>query len=102
MVASLLLAALLASPAVPSPASTPPAPNAVRSVTCSFSHPAYSGYCRQTEKVPKNRTPEAVCRQVLSCLNDLGCTKTYCGATTLRGGWQLVSADPDRSGAEKK
>ena len=70
------------------PARTPDAP---RWATCSFSNPAYSGYCRETADVPKDGTGSAVCADILACLNDTACIKTYCQATTVRGGWKLES-----------
>jgi hypothetical protein len=60
-------------------------------VTCSFSNPAYSGYCRETADVPKDGTGNVVCADVLACLNDTSCIKTYCQASTVRGGWKLES-----------
>jgi hypothetical protein len=60
-------------------------------VTCSFSNPAFSGYCRETADVPKDGTADAVCADILSCLNDTSCIKTYCQASTVRGGWKLES-----------
>ncbi|HEY7112382.1 MAG TPA: hypothetical protein VIA45_05565 [Thermoanaerobaculia bacterium] len=66
-------------------------PEAPKRVTCSFSNPAYSGYCRETADVPKNGTGNAVCADILACLNDNACIKTYCQATTVRGGWKLES-----------
>ena len=64
-----------------------------RRVTCSFSHPAYSGYCKETEDVPDRSSPAAVCEGILACLNNTACSKTYCNATTLRGGWKLEKAE---------
>ena len=52
-------------------------------VACTFDHPDYAG-----------QTPMQACGVVLACLNDTRCVKTYCGATTIRGGWRLVSAKP--------
>lgn len=63
------------------------------SVTCAFSNPGYSGWCRQNVDVPKGRSARAACSSVLSCLNDLRCTKTYCDATTIRGGWKLAKIE---------
>jgi hypothetical protein len=68
-----------------------------RKVTCSFSNPAYSGYCRETEDVPEGSTPEAVCNDILACLNNTACSKTYCDATTLRGGWKLEKVETPAS-----
>jgi len=60
-----------------------------RTVTCSFSHPSYSGFCRETRRVPENGTAAAVCNDLLRCLNDVRCVETLCQATTIRGGWKL-------------
>ena len=62
-------------------------------VTCSFSHPAYSGFCKETQDVPQGSTPAAVCQDILGCLNSAGCSKTYCNATTLREGWRLEKVE---------
>lgn len=64
-------------------------PTPGRSVTCELSNPAYSGWCRVTEKLTGNATPASACDGVLRCLNDASCVKTYCNATTVRGGWKL-------------
>jgi hypothetical protein len=60
--------------------------------TCVFSNPAYSGLCTQQTPLSKGATPAQACESVLSCLNNVDCLKTYCSATTLRGGWKLESA----------
>jgi hypothetical protein len=61
-------------------------------VECAFSNQAYSGFCRVSEKVSRTVPPAAACKNVLSCLNNSQCTKTYCNATTIRGGWKLESS----------
>ncbi len=71
--------------------SAPAAPSRGRTVTCEFSNPAYSGWCRVTQKLAKRAAPGDVCEGVLRCLNDVACTKTYCNATTIRSGWRLES-----------
>jgi hypothetical protein len=63
-------------------------------VTCSMSNPSYSGWCRATVPVPKGKTGQSACEGVLACLNDTHCTKTYCEATTTRGGWKLEKVEP--------
>ncbi|MDQ6892376.1 MAG: hypothetical protein M3167_06815 [Acidobacteriota bacterium] len=60
-----------------------------RAVTCSFSNPGYSGWCRQTETVPNGKSSAGVCGEILKCLNDTRCTRTYCTATEIRGNWKL-------------
>ncbi len=68
-----------------------PSPRAPK-VACSLSNPAYSGRCVVTVDLAQGSTPAASCRPVLDCLNDSRCLKTYCNATTVRGGWKLESA----------
>jgi hypothetical protein len=69
--------------------SNPAAEGSGRTVTCELSNPAYSGWCRVTEKLARGASPGRVCEGVLACLNDPRCVKTYCSATTIRGGWKL-------------
>jgi hypothetical protein len=64
-----------------------------QTVTCSFSNPGYSGWCRQNAPVPKDGTPDQVCQGILNCLNDTQCNATYCDATQLRGGWKLEQVE---------
>jgi hypothetical protein len=63
------------------------------SVTCSFSNPGYSGFCRQTQSLGKGASAAKVCSGILRCLNDVRCVKTYCDATTIRGNWKLESVE---------
>lgn len=72
---------------------------AARSVTCSFSHPSYSGWCRVTEDLPAGVAARQFCSQVLACLNDTRCVRTYCNATKIRGEWKLESV---RTAAKRK
>ena len=68
----------------------PPAP---ATATCTFTNPGYSGKCVQN--VPtQGATADAACRDVLACLNNPMCQKTYCQATTIRTNWKLESAVP--------
>jgi hypothetical protein len=67
---------------------------ATRTVTCSFSNPGYSGWCRQTETVPNGKSSAGVCREILTCLNNTLCTKTYCNASGIRGNWKLEKEVP--------
>lgn len=88
--AFLLVCAGLLSPAAA--AETPP-PGDARAVVCTFSNPAYAGHCTVSEDAPRSVSAQTACRSVLACLNSVRCvTKTYCNATTVRGGWKLVSA----------
>jgi len=87
---ALLLAALAAgAPATPLTQDSPPQ---TRAVTCTLSNPSYSGYCKVTEQAPAGQSANDACQAVLACLNNMQCLKTYCDATQIRGGWQLVSA----------
>lgn len=60
--------------------------------TCVFTNPAYSGACTQSTPIAAGSTAAAACESVLACLNNAQCEKTYCNATTVRGGWRLESA----------
>jgi hypothetical protein len=73
----------------PSPAAGP-----TRTVTCAFSNPSYSGWCRVSRTLPRTGAQKP-CRQVLACLNDVRCVANYCNATTIRGGWRLESTQVD-------
>jgi hypothetical protein len=94
-----LLAAILSAlpTAEPSPVPLPfEDSKAVQSATCAFSNVRYSGWCRVTQDVPEGSTPDEVCQKVLNCLNDTSCTKTYCNATDIRGGWKLEEVQTDK------
>jgi hypothetical protein len=60
-------------------------------VDCTFSNPRYAGQCVEQVTPTSRQTPVEACRVILDCLNDSRCVKTYCKATTLRGGWSLES-----------
>jgi hypothetical protein len=60
--------------------------------TCVFTNPAFSGKCVETADVPSGGSAQQACESILRCLNDNGCVKTYCQATTIRSGWRLESA----------
>lgn len=62
---------------------------------CAFEHAQYAGRCVERVTPAEKQTPLQACRAVLACLNDPRCVKTYCNATTLRGGWRLVSPNPE-------
>ncbi len=81
-----LLIAHRGSPAAPASAA-PPA-----QATCVFSNPAFAGKCTETAAVGSGSNAQQACQQILQCLNDVGCMKTYCQATTIRQGWKLESA----------
>ena len=73
--------------------SPPPTPGAAATVTCAFSNPGYSGWCRVTQQLRQGARPRGFCSRVLTCLNDSRCIRTYCDATTIRGGWKLESVE---------
>ena len=91
MDATLLALLFFASvPSLAEPARSAEAPaEAAYTVECTFHNPAYSGPCTVTEEVDGKLAPKAACTQILGCLNDSRCLKTYCNATTVRGGWTL-------------
>ncbi len=61
---------------------------------CVFTHPAFAGKCTENVDVAENSSADEACSVILECLNDVRCTKTYCSATSLRGGWKLETASP--------
>ncbi len=67
-------------------------PGETATVTCTFTHPAYSGACKESVTSPRGVAPSKACQAILDCLNAPSCTRTYCQATTIRGGWKLESA----------
>jgi hypothetical protein len=77
----------LSSGSAPQPAADSP-----RTVTCVFRNPGYSGQCIQNQEIAAGSTAQQTCETILSCLNNVHCTQTYCQATTVRGGWTLESA----------
>ncbi len=90
----LFLAAVAAESASSTQASSPSTtPGAARTVTCDFSNPGYSGWCRVTKQLQPGKRPRGFCAQVLSCLNDVRCIQTYCNATTIRTGWKLEKVE---------
>jgi hypothetical protein len=67
---------------------------APKKAECVFVQPSFSGKCRESVEVTEKSTAADACAAILECLNDVRCTKTYCSATTIRGGWKLESSDP--------
>jgi hypothetical protein len=59
-------------------------------VDCTFSNPRYAGSCVEQVTPTGQQTPVQACQVILGCLNNSQCVKTYCNATTVRGGWTLV------------
>jgi hypothetical protein len=66
------------------------------SVECTFANPRYAGTCVEQVTPDEDQTPLQACQEILACLNDTRCVQTYCQATTIRGGWSLVSPKPDQ------
>ena len=64
------------------------------SATCTFTNPGFSGKCVEIATVPKGSSASDACHEILQCLENPSCTKTYCQATTIRSGWKLESATP--------
>src|ERR1700694_2489860 len=90
----LFFGAVAAESASSTQASSPSTtPGAASTVTCDFSNPGYSGWCRVTKQLRPGKRPRAFCSQVLACLNDVRCIRTYCNATTVRGGWKLEKVE---------
>jgi hypothetical protein len=85
---AIVLAVVLSGSPAPSEAGPPPPPQA----TCVFTNASYSGKCVQNADVAQGSTAQQACESILQCLNNVDCLKTYCDATTIRGGWKLESA----------
>ena len=86
---------LLAAAVLPGFTAAPPAQDAPpppQRATCTFSNASFSGKCVETTDVPTGASAQDACEAILRCLNDTGCVKTYCQATTIRSGWRLESA----------
>jgi len=94
----LLLAISLSGPA----AGGPMAPVARPALACVFEHPRYVGSCTEEVTPQENQTHVQACQAVLACLNNPQCVKSYCQATTLRGGWTLVSPEPGAQSPERR
>ena len=84
---------LLAAATVLSLRRSAQAQDAPKKVTCSFSNPSYSGWCKQTAPIPQGGSADQVCQNILSCLNDTQCNETFCNATQIRGGWKLEKTE---------
>ena len=65
--------------------------SAARAV-CAFSNPSFAGQCKETTDVRPGSSPRKACEEILACLNNAACIKSYCEATTIRQGWALDSA----------
>jgi hypothetical protein len=84
-------AAALLGAASLAPSSPDPTPGLAKIVTCSFSNPAYSGFCNETRQLASGVSGRAACLDIVRCLNDVQCTATYCRATQIRSGWKLAA-----------
>jgi hypothetical protein len=69
-------------------------PSARPALECVFEHPRYAGSCVEQVTPDDSQTHLQACQAVLACLNNPQCVTSYCQATTLRGGWALVSPRP--------
>jgi hypothetical protein len=89
-----LVLAVLAASVLPAFSAAPDQdqPTPPPTATCTFVNASYSGKCVETTEVPNGSSPQRACESILRCLNDVGCVKTYCQATTIRSGWRLESA----------
>ncbi len=68
------------------------ATNTIGSDTCCFANPRYSGVCEVTTG------PDETCSDVVAYLNNQESVgKTYCGNTTIRGGWAQVECEGEAS-----
>ena len=70
-------------------ATAQPAPMAVQAKDpCCFTNPRYTGVCKV---VPGE---DETCSDILAYLNNQNSVgKSYCGNTTIRGGWTQVACD---------
>jgi len=83
VLSALLASGLSAAPATPTPASAS---------RCCFTNPRYSGMC---EVMPGT---DETCASILAYLNNpSGTGKTYCGGTSIRGGWASASCEAKRA-----
>lgn len=64
--------------------------------SCVFRNPSGAERCTETADIRQGSSPHEVCEEILRCLNNEGCIKTYCQATTIRRGWKLESATAAR------
>jgi len=83
---------VLSVAAAASLAAEPAASNTIGGDTCCFTNPRYSGVCEVTTG------PDETCSDVVAYLNNQESVgKTYCGNTTIRGGWAQVECEGDAS-----
>ena len=75
-------------------ATTSPAPMAAEATApCCFTNPRYTGVC----KVQPGE--DETCADILAYLNNQSSAgKSYCGNTTIRGGWTQVDCDSEGHG----
>lgn len=66
--------------------------HASEEATCCFSNPRYSGQCEVRPGADES------CADILSYLNAQNTVgKNYCGNTTIRGGWAIVSCEETKA-----
>jgi hypothetical protein len=82
-------------------ASTNP-PAITPALECVFEHPRYVGSCVEAVTPRDDQTHLQACQAIIACLNNPQCVTSYCQATTLRGGWTLVSPKPDPPSPEQQ
>ncbi len=71
--------------AVPARSQDPPPP------TCCFTNPGFAGTCEVRPAKDES------CGQVLDYLNNpMSKGKSYCGNTSIRGGWKSVACEPKK------
>jgi hypothetical protein len=86
LAALLILAGSVALAASHAPARATVRPTDDTPARCCFTNPRYSGTC---EVQPAK---DESCAQILGYLNNpMSQGKSYCGSTTIRGGWQSVA-----------
>jgi len=86
-----LIACLVLTAAATAPLGAEPAASqGAGGDTCCFTNPRFTGVCEVTTG------PEETCSDVLAYLNNQESVgKTYCGNTTIRGGWAQVECEGD-------
>lgn len=85
---SLVACIVLTAAAISPLAAEPVASNNGGGDTCCFTNPRFTGVCEVTTG------PDETCSDVLAYLNNQESVgKTYCGNTTIRGGWAQVECD---------
>ena len=64
-------------------------------VSCAYSNPAYSGWCRLTVPAPKGMTPHHACEAVVPCMNGGDCPGyVHVCDPNIRSGWKVAEVRP--------